>query len=123
LALLELSNGPTLAFKDVAMQLLGALFEHVLTGAQRAGSTSSARPPAIPALPPSTHCAAASACKFSCCRRPSRMSAFQRAQMYSLTDANIHNLAVDGVFDDCQDLVKAVAGDAEFKAAITPSAP
>jgi threonine synthase len=44
-----------------------------------------------------------------------RMSAFQRAQMYSLVDANIHNLAVDGVFDDCQDLVKAVAGDADFR--------
>ena len=45
-----------------------------------------------------------------------RMSAFQRAQMYSLQDANIHNLAVEGVFDDCQDLVKKVNADAAFKA-------
>jgi threonine synthase len=45
-----------------------------------------------------------------------RMSAFQRAQMFSLQDPNIHNLAVEGVFDDCQDLVKAVNADAAFKA-------
>jgi threonine synthase len=45
-----------------------------------------------------------------------RMSPFQRAQMFSLQDANIHNLAVEGVFDDCQDLVKAVNADAAFKA-------
>lgn len=46
-----------------------------------------------------------------------RMSAFQRAQMYSLQDKNIHNIAVNGVFDDCQDIVKQLAGDLEFKAA------
>ena len=45
-----------------------------------------------------------------------RMSPFQPAQMFSLADANIHNLAIDGTFDDCQDLVKAVNGDAAFKA-------
>src|SRR6185295_7090161 len=45
-----------------------------------------------------------------------RMSSFQRAQMFSLQDANIHNLAVNGVFDDCQDLVKALNADAAFKA-------
>lgn len=45
-----------------------------------------------------------------------RMSAFQRAQMYSLQDENIHNIAVDGVFDDCQDIVKQLSGDLEFKA-------
>jgi threonine synthase len=45
-----------------------------------------------------------------------RMSAFQRAQMYSLPDANIYNVAIEGVFDDCQDVVKAVLGDPEFKA-------
>ena len=44
-----------------------------------------------------------------------RMSEFQRAQMYSLTDANIFNVALEGVFDDCQDIVKGVAGDLEFK--------
>lgn len=45
------------------------------------------------------------------------MSEFQRAQMYSLTDANIHNIAINGMFDDCQDIVKALQQDAEFKAA------
>src|SRR3546814_4164810 len=44
-----------------------------------------------------------------------RMSEFQRAQMYSLQDANIHNLALKGVFDECQDIVKALAGDLAFK--------
>src|ERR1700712_3976154 len=44
-----------------------------------------------------------------------RMSEFQQAKMFSLQDANIHNIAIDGVFDDCQDLVKAVSGDLEFK--------
>ena len=46
-----------------------------------------------------------------------KMSEFQRAQMYSLTDDNIHNIAIDGMFDDCQDIVKALQQDAEFKAA------
>ena len=45
-----------------------------------------------------------------------KMSAFQRAQMYSLDDANIHNIAVEGMFDDCQDIVKALQEDAKFKA-------
>ena len=114
LGLLELSNGPTLAFKDMAMQLLGALFEHVLeqrgTRLNVLGATSG-----------DTGSAAEYAMRG---RRgievfmlspAGRMSVFQRAQMYSLQDANIHNLAVKGVFDDCQDLVKAVAGDLPFK--------
>ncbi len=46
-----------------------------------------------------------------------RMSAFQRAQMFSLDDANVHNIAVEGVFDDCQNLVKKLAGDLDFKRA------
>ena len=115
LALLELSNGPTLAFKDMAMQLLGQLFEHVL--AQRgeelnilgatSGDTGSAAEYAmrgkrgIRVFMLSPH---------------GKMSAFQRAQMYSLQDANIFNLAVRGMFDDCQDIVKAVSNDAAFKA-------
>jgi threonine synthase len=114
LGLLELSNGPTLAFKDMAMQLLGALFEHVL--GQRG-----ARLNVLGATSGDTGSAAEYAMRG---RRgievfmlspAGRMSAFQRAQMYSLQDANIHNLAVKGVFDDCQDLVKAVAGDLPFK--------
>ena len=114
LGLLELSNGPTLAFKDLAMQLLGALFQRVLEqrgehlnvlGAT-SGDTGSAAEYAMRGrdrinvfmLSPN-----------------GRMSAFQRAQMYSLADANVFNVAVDGVFDDCQDIVKGVAGDLEFK--------
>jgi len=114
LTLLRLSEGPTLAFKDMAMQFLGQAFEYVL--AQRrttlnilgatSGDTGSAAEYAlrgkrgITVFMLSPH---------------GRMSAFQRAQMYSLQDANIHNLAVRGVFDDCQDIVKALAGDLEFK--------
>jgi threonine synthase len=115
LHLLGLSNGPTLAFKDMAMQLLGNLFECALEGESRAlnilgatsGDTGSAAEYAmrgkknVRVFMLSPH---------------GRMSAFQRAQMYSLQDANIHNLAVKGVFDDCQDLVKQVNADAAFKA-------
>src|SRR5205085_5376772 len=45
-----------------------------------------------------------------------RMSPFQQAQMYALAEPNIHNIAIEGVFDDCQDIVKAVSADADFKA-------
>lgn len=114
LSLLELSNGPTLAFKDLAMQLLGNLFEHVLArdgGALNilgatSGDTGSAAEYAmrgkrgIRVFMLSPH---------------GKMSAFQRAQMYSLRDPNIFNIAVDGVFDDCQDIVKAVSNDLDFK--------
>ncbi|MGE5640906.1 MAG: threonine synthase [Clostridia bacterium] len=115
LHLLGLSNGPTLAFKDIAMQLLGNLFEAELArkgeslnilGAT-SGDTGSAAEYAmrgkknLQVFMLSPH---------------KRMSEFQRAQMYSLQDANIHNLAVKGVFDDCQDLVKKVNSDAAFKA-------
>jgi len=115
LHLLQLSNGPTAAFKDVAMQLLGSLFEKVLAEKNEtlnilgatSGDTGSAAEYAmrgkrgIRVFMLSPH---------------QRMSAFQRAQMYSLQDPNIHNLAVKGAFDDCQDLVKKVNADAAFKA-------
>ena len=115
LHLLGLANGPTLAFKDLALQLLGRLFEQVLAerGATlnilgaTSGDTGSAAEHAlrgkrgIQVFMLSPH---------------GRMSAFQAAQMYALQDANIHNLAVKGVFDDCQDLVKRVNADAAFKA-------
>jgi threonine synthase len=114
LALLELSNGPTLAFKDVAMQLLGALFEYLL--AQRgerlnvlgatSGDTGSAAEYAMRGR---------TGINVFMLSPNGRMSDFQRAQMYSVADANIFNLAVAGVFDDCQDTVKAVAADAEFR--------
>jgi len=114
LALLELSNGPTLAFKDMAMQLLGALFEHVLR--ERGGELN-----VLGATSGDTGSAAEYALRGRAginvfmLSPQGRMSAFQRAQMYSLQDANIHNLAVAGTFDDCQDLVKAVSADLEFK--------
>ncbi len=114
LFLQHLSNGPTLAFKDLAMQLLGRLFEHVLVREDRwlnvLGATSG-----------DTGSAAEYAMKGRRNLRvfmlspDGRMSRFQRAQMYSLLDPNIFNIAVTGVFDDCQDLVKAVSSDLRFK--------
>ena len=119
LHLLALSNGPTLAFKDMAMQLLGQLFEYVL---EKRGPLEERRLNILGATSGDTGSAAEYAMRG---RRGiavfmlsphGRMSAFQRAQMYSLQDANIHNLAVKGNFDDCQDIVKAVNADAAFKA-------
>ena len=115
LHLLRVANGPTLAFKDIALQLLGRLFEHVLAkdgitlnvlGAT-SGDTGSSAEYALRGK---------RGIKVFMLSPKGRMSPFQTAQMYSLADANIFNLAIEGVFDDCQDLVKAVAGDAEFKA-------
>ena len=114
LHLLRLSNGPTLAFKDVAMQLLGNLFEGVLEKQGRrlnvlgatSGDTGSAAEHALRGK------ARVNVFMLS---PHGRMSAFQRAQMYSLTDANVFNLAIEGAFDDCQDVVKAVNLDAAFK--------
>jgi len=116
LHLLALSNGPTLAFKDIALQLLGNLFEFVLRNEQRtlnilgatSGDTGSS---AEYAMRGKERIAV-----FMLSPR-GRMSAFQQAQMYALDDPNIHNIAIDGTFDDCQDLVKAIAGDPEFKRA------
>jgi len=114
LALLELSNGPTLAFKDMAMQLLGNLFEYALA---KAGDTLNI----LGATSGDTGSAAEYAMRGKAGVRVfmlsphGKMSAFQTAQMYSLHDANIFNLAVQGVFDDCQDIVKAVSNDHAFK--------
>jgi threonine synthase len=115
LHLLGLSHGPTLAFKDLALQLLGALFESSLA---KEGATLN--------ILGATSGDTGSAAEYAMRGRRNirvfmlsphkRMSAFQRAQMYSLQDANIHNLAVKGVFDDCQDMVKKVNADAAFKA-------
>ncbi len=114
LHLLKLSNGATLAFKDVAMQLLGELFEYVL---KREGKTLN--------ILGATSGDTGSAAEYAMRGRKGirvfmlsphgKMSPFQRAQMYSLQDANIFNIAIRGVFDDCQDIVKAVSGDAAFK--------
>ncbi len=109
-----LSNGPTLAFKDMAMQLLGNLFEYEL--ARRGESLN-----ILGATSGDTGSAAESAMRGKkgvsvfMTSPHGRMSPFQQAQMFSLMDANIHNIAVRGVFDDCQDIVKAVSNDLEFK--------
>ena len=114
MALLGLSEGPTLAFKDMAMQLLGHLFEYTLT---RRGTTLNI----LGATSGDTGSAAEYAMRGKAgvsvfmLSPQGRMSAFQRAQMYSLQDANIHNIAVEGVFDDCQDIVKEVSADLTFK--------
>jgi threonine synthase len=109
-----LSNGPTLAFKDMAMQLLGNLFEYELgrrgeelniLGAT-SGDTGSAAEYAMRGK---------KGVRVFMTSPRGRMSPFQQAQMFSLQDANIHNLAVEGVFDDCQDIVKAVSNDLDFK--------
>ncbi len=113
--LLELSNGPTLAFKDMAMQLLGNLFEYVLG---KRGETINI----LGATSGDTGSAAEYAMlgkhnvRVFMLSPEGRMSAFQRAQMYSLHEPNIFNIAVRGMFDDAQDIVKAVSNDAEFKA-------
>lgn len=114
LFLQALSNGPTLAFKDVAMQLLGNLFEYELArrgenlhilGAT-SGDTGSAAEYAMRGK---------KGISVFMLSPQGRMSPFQQAQMFSLLDANIHNMAIKGVFDDCQDIVKAVSGDLTFK--------
>ncbi|MDL2337912.1 MAG: threonine synthase [Pseudomonadota bacterium] len=109
-----LSNGPTLAFKDMAMQLLGNLFEYELA---RRGETLNI----LGATSGDTGSAAEYAMRGKkgvnvfMLSPNGRMSPFQQAQMFSLQDANIHNIAIDGVFDDCQDIVKAVSNDLDFK--------
>ena len=114
LVLQALSNGPTLAFKDMAMQLLGNLFEYALAkqhaelnilGAT-SGDTGSAAEYAMRGK---------KGVRVFMLSPYKKMSAFQTAQMFSLQDPNIFNLAVEGVFDDCQDIVKAVSNDLEFK--------
>jgi len=115
LHLLGLANGPTLAFKDIALQLLGELFEWVLEKEQQtlnilgatSGDTGSAAEHAMRGKP---------SIRVFMLSPHKRMTPFQSAQMYALQDANIHNLAVKGVFDDCQDMVKKVNADAGFKA-------
>lgn len=110
-----LSNGPTLAFKDMAMQFLGNAFEYVLNKEGRqvnilgatSGDTGSAAEYALRGK---------KGVNVFMLSPAGKMSAFQRAQMFSLQDENIHNIAVEGMFDDCQDIVKAVQNDAEFKA-------
>lgn len=116
ISLVGLSEGPTLAFKDMAMQFLGQSLEYVLARSDRAlnvigatsGDTGSAAEYALRGK---------DGIAVFMLSPQGRMSDFQRAQMYSLLDDNIHNLAVEGVFDDCQNLMKALFEDLEFKRA------
>ena len=115
LQLLGLSNGPTLAFKDMAMQLLGNLFEYALKRAglklnilgATSGDTGSAAEYAMRGK---------EGIRVFMLSPHRKMSAFQTAQMFSLQDPNIFNIAIEGVFDDAQDIVKAVSNDHAFKA-------
>ncbi|WP_080793982.1 threonine synthase [Corynebacterium pacaense] len=111
----HLSQGPTAAFKDMAMQLLGELFEYELG---RRGETIN--------ILGATSGDTGSSAEYAMRGREGirvfmltpagRMTPFQQAQMFGLDDPNIFNIALDGVFDDCQDVVKAVSADAGFKA-------
>ncbi|MGO2747068.1 threonine synthase [Microbacterium sp.] len=114
MTLVGLSEGPTLAFKDMAMQFLGEALEYVLEKRDRvlnvlgatSGDTGSAAEHALRGL---------DRVSVFMLSPQGRMSAFQRAQMYSLQDENVHNIAVAGVFDDCQNLVKRLNTDLDFK--------
>ena len=114
LHILGLSNGPTLAFKDLALQLLGNLFQYALAKAGEhlnilgatSGDTGSAAEYAMRGK---------QGIRVFMLSPHGRMSAFQRAQMYSLEDPNIFNIAIESMFDDCQNIVKAVSNDGAFK--------
>jgi threonine synthase len=114
ISILALSNGPTLAFKDMAMQLLGNLFEYELLRKNQelnilgatSGDTGSAAEYAMRGK---------KGVRVFMTSPDGRMSQFQKAQMFSLMDANIFNIAIQGVFDDCQDIVKEVSSDLDFK--------
>jgi threonine synthase len=120
LHILALSNGPTLAFKDMAMQLLGNLFEYALAHSASGKATGGALN-ILGATSGDTGSAAEYAMRGKQGVRvfmlsPEHgMTPFQQAQMYALADANIHNLVIRGVFDQCQDIVKAVSNDLDFK--------
>lgn len=112
--ILELFHGPTLAFKDYALQLLGKLFDHVLTKRNQ-------RITIIGATSGDTGSAAIDACK-NCANidifilhPKDRTSVVQRKQMTTVQAENVHNIALEGTFDDCQALVKAMFEDASFR--------
>jgi threonine synthase len=110
----ELFHGPTLAFKDMAMQVIGRLFDHVLSAGDHrvtivgatSGDTGSA---AIEA------CANRDRVDIVILHPAGRTSEVQRRQMTTVRAANVGNLAVDGTFDDCQDMVKAMFADVAFR--------
>lgn len=110
----HLSEGPTAAFKDMAMQLLGELFEYELARRDEtlnilgatSGDTGSSAEYAMRGR---------EGIRVFMLTPAGRMTPFQQAQMFGLDDPNIFNIALDGVFDDCQDVVKAVSADADYK--------
>ena len=112
--IMELFHGPTLAFKDVALQLVGRMFDHVLT-------SRSERVMIVGATSGDTGSAAIDGVK-GCSNVDivilyprGRVSDVQRRQMTTVDSANVHAVAVDGTFDDCQDIVKAMFNDAAFR--------
>ena len=119
--LLELFHGPTLAFKDIALQLLGLLFEHFLTRRQRAitivGATSGDTGSAAIAA-----CAGRARMTIVILHPHGRISEVQRRQMTTVAAENVHNVAIEGTFDDCQALVKAMFNDAAFRARLNLAA-
>ena len=112
--LLELFHGPTLAFKDIALQFLGGLFEHLL--AER-----DTRLTIVGATSGDTGSAAIEACRdrdnirIVMLHPAGRVSDVQRRQMTTVLSGNVHNVAIDGTFDDCQEMVKAMFNDLEFR--------
>ncbi len=118
---LELFQGPTLAFKDYALQVLGRLFEAVL--ARRGEEVT-----IVGATSGDTGAAAIEACRgrrgieIFILHPEGRISEVQRRQMTTVTDENVHNIAIEGTFDDCQDLVKAMFNDPAFRAEMNLSA-
>ncbi|MGQ0664730.1 MAG: threonine synthase [Pseudomonadota bacterium] len=119
--LLELFHGPTLAFKDYALQLVGRLFDHVLTARRR-------RATIVGATSGDTGSAAIAACRdratldIFILHPRGRVSEVQRRQMTTVMAANVHNLAIDGTFDDCQDLIKGMFNDRQFRDGLNLSA-
>jgi threonine synthase len=119
--LLELFHGPTLAFKDYALQLVGRLFDHVLARRR-------SRVTIVGATSGDTGSAAIEACRdrdaieIFILHPRGRVSEVQRRQMTTVASPNVHNIAVEGTFDDCQDLVKGMFADAEFRDRVSLSA-
>jgi threonine synthase len=119
--LLELFHGPTLAFKDIALQLVGRLFDHELRARGE-------RLTIVGATSGDTGSAAIEACRdrdaldVVILHPAGRISEVQRRQMTTVKSPNIYNVAIEGTFDDCQDLVKAMFGDHEFRAELRLSA-
>jgi threonine synthase len=114
LVLLELFWGPTLAFKDIALQLVGRLFDHEL-------GLRGERVTIVGATSGDTGSAAIEACRdrdavdIVILHPHGRVSEVQRRQMTTVGSANVHNVAIEGTFDDCQDLVKAMFADEPFR--------